>query len=415
MIILGGGTGGSAVANKFAKRLGQGSVAVLEPQKVHYYQPMWTLVGAGLKNFENSKGTTRSVLPGSCDWIQEAVTDIDPEKNQVTTSGGQKLNYEYLVVALGLSLDYHKIKGLPEAFQTDPGVCSNYHPDYVQKTFPALKNLKKGRAIFTFPNAPIKCAGAPQKIMYLADDYFRRNGNRENVEILYNTSLAVIFGIPRYASALNEIVRERNLNVNFRHNLIEVCPDKKEAIFELLDDPGETKTFRYDVLHVAPPCSAPEVVRNSTLVDSTGFVELNRETLQHTRYPNVFAIGDCTNLPTAKTAAGVAAQCGVLNHTMKSIMAGKQPTREYNGYTSCPLITRKGRTILAEFGYDGAILETFPLNQAKERRLMYHMKKDFMPVLYWVALVKGMWHGPGLFRNLFHLGLAHKREGAPNK
>lgn len=405
--MVGGGTGGSAIANKFASSLGKGNVAVLEPNPVHYYQPMFTLVGVGIKKYEQTMTDLDKVLPKSCDWIRDKAATFDPDNNTVTTEGGDTITYDYLVVAMGIQTNYDQIQGLEEALKNDPRVCSNYNPTYVQKTLPAVQNFKKGNAIFTFPNTPIKCAGAPQKICYLTEDYFTRHNKRDSATVIYNTSLPVIFGIPKYAESLWKIIKERNIQVNLQHNLVEVKPDKGEAVFELLGtEDKKRKTFKYDMLHVAPPCSAPAALWNSKLSDASGFVDTNKGSLQHAKYPNVFALGDCANLPTAKTAAAIAGQSGIVGKNLRRVMKGEQALQLYDGYTSCPLTVTHNRCILAEFGYDGEILETFPFNQAKPRRSMYHMKADVMPPLYWHMLVKGMWHGPKVVRKLLHLGLS---------
>ncbi|XP_077869309.1 sulfide:quinone oxidoreductase, mitochondrial-like, partial [Saccoglossus kowalevskii] len=274
------------------------------------------------------------------------------------------------------------VKGLQEALKHDPSVCSNYSSLYVEKTFPAIQNFSEGNAIFTFPSTPVKCAGAPQKIMYLAEDYWRKNGKREKVNIKFNTSLDKMFTVKKYADALTEIASSRGIARNFLHNLIEVRHEKKEAVFEILNsgEKKETVTFPYSMLHVCPPMMTPDVLRNSSLVDATGFCDVNMYTGQHTKYPNVFAIGDCGNWPTSKT---------------------------YDGYTSCPLITQYGKLILAEFGYNAEVLETFPIiDQGKESRIMYIMKTDMMPMIYWQGLLKGLWNGPGVWRKLMHLGMS---------
>nr|ABR67864.1 sulfide-quinine oxidoreductase [Urechis unicinctus] len=406
IVIVGGGCAGSAIANKFAPYLGQGKVAVVEPHETHYYQPMFTLVGAGIKDHKQTHTQTKDVLPDECDWIKDKVTSFDPNNNSVTTAGGDKLKYDYLLVSMGLQLNYHSVKGLEEALKEDPAVCSNYHWQHVKKTHPAIENIQSGNAIFTFPNTPVKCAGAPQKICYLAENNFSKAGKRDRINVMYNTSLPVIFGIPRYAAPLEEICKNRNITVNKRHNLVEVDHKNNRAVFQLLDTPTENVSFEYSMLHVSPPMSSPKELWGSSLVDETNFVTVNRDTLQHTKYPNVFGMGDCTNAPTAKTAAAISAQVGVVNKNLSLVMDGKQPTRKYDGYTSCPLLVGNHKVIMAEFGYDGSILETFPINQAKAMRSMYFMKVHFMPQLYWQMLVKGLWHGPGFFRKLFRFGVA---------
>ncbi|XP_023139891.2 sulfide:quinone oxidoreductase, mitochondrial [Amphiprion ocellaris] len=404
MLVLGGGSGGITMSARMKRMLGAENVAVVEPSEMHYYQPIWTLVGAGAKSVASSGRPTASVMPSGVKWVKSKVQEINPDTNTVRTDDGTEISYEYLIVGLGLQLHYEKIKGLPEGFE-HPKIGSNYSVQTVEKTWKALQNFKEGNAVFTFPNTPVKCAGAPQKIMYLSDAFLRKTGKRDKAKVIYNTSLPVLFGIKKYADSLWDIVKRRDLQVNLRQNLIEVRADKQEAVFENLDKPGETKVFEYEMLHVTPPMGPHLVIKGSPLADEAGWLDLNKDTLQHNKYPNVFGIGDCTNLPTAKTGAAVAAQSAILNRTISKVLKNEKPDKKYDGYTSCPLVTSYNTVILAEFDYNGQPLETFPINQAKERRLMYHMKADVMPHLYWHGLLRGLWGGPGPYRKVFHLGM----------
>lgn len=409
LVVAGGGTGGCSVAARACRAFGPGKVAVVEPAEYHYYQPMWTLVGAGIKKVDQSAMPMTEVLPKQCDHHKERVTGFDPDNNTVTLSNGQKLSYDYLVIALGIQINLNKVEGLVEALKADPMVCCNYTRGTVEKTYPALQNFKGGQAIFTFPNTPIKCAGAPQKIMYLADDYWRQHGIRDKTEILYNTSLGVIFGVKKYAARLMEIVKKKDIKVNFKRDLVAVDHTNKTATFKLLEsETGEKETIHYDFLHVSPPMSAPDALKNSTspIVDASGFLDVNKNTLQHKKYPNIFGLGDCTNVPTSKTAAAVAAQNKILYNSLQQVIAGQTPNGQYDGYTSCPLITGYHTCILAEFDFDGQPLETFPFDQGKERRTMFHLKKDVMPNMYWRMLLRGYWGGPKPYRKLMHLGMS---------
>lgn len=405
MLVLGGGSGGIAMAARMKNKVGADKVAIIEPSERHFYQPIWTLVGAGAKKLSSSGRPTSSVIPSGVEWIKDRVVELNPDKNCVRTGSGKEIAYKYLIIALGIQLDYEKIKGLPEGFD-HPKIGSNYSVKTVEKTWKALQDFKEGNAIFTFPNTPIKCAGAPQKIMYLSEDYFQKTGKRAKANIIFNTSLGAIFGVKKYADALQEIIRDRNLTVNYKQNLIEVRADRQEAVFENLDKPGETQVISYEMLHVTPPMSPPDVLKNSPVADAAGWVDVDKETLQHRKFPNVFGIGDCTSLPTSKTAAAVAAQSGILDRTISLVMKNKTPTVKYNGYTSCPLVTAYNRVILAEFDYNAQPLETFPFDQSKERLSMYLMKADLMPFLYWNLLLKGYWGGPALLRKLFRLGMS---------
>ncbi|XP_064846199.1 sulfide:quinone oxidoreductase, mitochondrial-like [Oncorhynchus masou masou] len=406
VLVLGGGSGGITMSARMKRKLGAENVAIVEPSEMHYYQPIWTLVGAGAKGVASSGRPTASVVPSGVKWVRSKVQEINPDTNTVRTGNGMEISYQYLIVALGLQLHYEKIKGLPEIEDwVKFKIGSNYSVQTVEKTWSALQNFKEGNAIFSFPNTPVKCAGAPQKIMYLTDAYLRKTGKRAKANVVYNTSLPVLFGVKKYADALWEIVKSRDIQVNLRQNLIEVRADKQEAVFENLDNPGETKVFEYEMLHVTPPMGPNPVVKGSLLADEAGWLDINKETLQHNKYPNVFGIGDCTNLPTSKTAAAVAAQSSILDRTISKVLKNEKPDSKYDGYTSCPLVTNYNTVILAEFDYSGQPLETFPIDQSKERWTMYHMKADVMPHLYWHGLLKGFWGGPGPYRKIMHLGM----------
>ncbi|VDH96527.1 sulfide:quinone oxidoreductase [Mytilus galloprovincialis] len=406
ILVVGAGSGGCSIAHKFSSKLKAGHVGIIEPSNDHFYQPMWTLVGAGMANLANSGKKMSKVIPKKADWLQTKAMAFDPDKCIVTLETGEQVHYDYLVMATGLQLNYDKIKGLPEGFNTDPSLCSVYDYNFVQKTLPAIQNFKGGNAIFTLPNTPIKCSGAPQQIMYLADEMWTEIGIRDKANIYYNSSLPVIFYVQKYADTLLQVLDRRSITVNYMRNLIEVKTYTREAIFQKLDSPREeTESFKYDFLHVTPPMSTPDPVRESPLVDSTGFVDVDKETLQHVKYPNIFALGDCSNVPTSKTSAAAATQGGYLEKNLNAVMNGKQPFAKYDGYSSCPVITSRGKCILVEFNYDCLPLETFPFNQAKERRSMYLLKKNIIPQIYWHMMLRGLWNGPKFLRKVMHLGM----------
>jgi len=386
--------------------LGRGKVLVLDPAKHHYYQPMFTLVGGGMKTLKDARRNTADVVPKKADFLPQHCYGFEPEHNRILLEDCRTVTYDYLVVAVGLTLHYDKIPGLVAGLrQRESGVCSNYSPKYVDLTYDALKRFDGGNAIFTFPNSPVKCAGAPQKIAYIAEEYLRKNNKRDSAKVIYNTSLPVIFGIKKYADALWKLVEERNIEVNLRRNLVEVRGQSNEAVFEHLDEPGKTTVSKYSLLHVTPPMSPPAILSATPgLTNEAGYLTVNKDTLQHTKHPNVFGLGDCTDSPNAKTAAAVAGQVGVLTRNLRAVMKGEALPAVYDGYTSCPLVTGYSKCILAEFNYAGEPMETFPVNQAKERRSMFIMKKDFMPAVYWHGLCRGYWNGPGMMRKLMHFG-----------
>ncbi|KAJ2885016.1 hypothetical protein H4R27_001681 [Coemansia aciculifera] len=402
VVVIGGGAGGLAVSSTLSKQLGKNEVAVVEPSVTHYQQPLFTFVGGGLKSFEETYRPTSEVIAPEAQWINQAAAQIDPDSNTITLADGTKVAYEYLVVAAGIELDFAGIKGLKSAIGKN-GVASNYSPQYVQKTFEFLQNVKEGNALFTMPATPVKCAGAPQKIAYLADELFREKGIRDKVAVNYYTALGKIFAIDKYANAMNEIARSRDVSVNLFHDLIEVDGAAKRATFKVLGSgpqTGETVTVPYEFLHVTPPMKPFDFIKNSDIANAAGFVDVDKGTLQHTKYPNIYSIGDCSSLPTSKTAAAAAAQSSVLKHNLLNQIRGTNaPAAEYNGYTSCPLVTGKNKLVLAEFsGYTGAPHETFFFNQAKEHAFSYWVTAEALPAIYWSSMLKGTWDGPAVIR-----------------
>ncbi|EDV28776.1 uncharacterized protein TRIADDRAFT_49680 [Trichoplax adhaerens] len=400
--IAGGGSGGIAIAAKLAKKYGKGKVVIIEPSSTHYYQPLFTLVGGGLADLPECTNATDSLIPPGCTLLKDEVKEFQPKQNCLVTGDGHQVHYEYLVMATGIALNYDKVEGLTEALEYSDNVCTNYSPEYVRNTYYYMKNMTKGNALFTFPTPPIKCAGAPQKIMYLADAHWRNEGVRDNINIQYYTALGVLFGVKKFADALNQICDERNLTRNYQRNLVKIDHVKKIATFEdLSSENRKREDSPYDFIHVTPPMGPQEAVKDSELADSNGYVDVDKHTLQHVRYPNVFGIGDCTNTPNGKTVAAVAAQLRALYKNLKASVAGTPLKPKYDGYAACPLVTGNSKLILAEFDYDNQPLETFPFDQSEERYSMYLMKKYFLPPLYWKSLLKGTWLGPKEVRKGF--------------
>ena len=387
ILIVGGGTAGITVAAQLRRKLKQFDLAIVEPSAKHYYQPLWTLVGAGVFRKEVSQRAESAFIPSGADWIQEHVAEFRPDENAIVTSSGRKITYGQLVVALGIQVDWDKIPGLKEGLGHG-GLCSNYSYQHVDYTWDCIRSFRGGTALFTIPNTAIKCGGAPQKIMYLADDYFRRHGVREATQILYATPQAAIFAVEKYRRTLEKVVQRKNIDVRFKHNLVELHPERQEAVFENLDT-HERTTIRYDLAHVTPPMSAPDVIKRSPLANAAGWVEVDKFTLQHPRYPNVFPIGDCSGLPTSKTGAAIRKQAPVLVKNLLAARNGKPLTAKYDGYTSCPIVTGYGKLVLAEFDYEGQPQETFPFDQSKERLSMYLLKAYGLPRLYWDGMLRG--------------------------
>ena len=389
VLVVGGGTGGISVAARLRNEPNAPEVAIIEPSEKHYYQPIWTLVGGGVFPKEVSERDEADFIPEGATWIQDAVESFDPKNNRVTTKDGREIGYDYLVVAAGIQIDWDAIPGLAAAVgKPDTGVCSNYSYRTVESTWQNLQAFKGGTAIFTQPNTPIKCGGAPQKIMYLSDDHFRRSGVRDKTNVIFASASGGIFSVPKYANSLNRVIARRGIETRYQHNLVELHPSNRQAVFERLDT-GERVTLDYDMIHVTPPQSAPDFIKQSPLADEGGWVDVNKHTLQHNRFPNVFALGDASNLPTSKTGAAIRKQAPTLATNLMAAINGVPMPASYDGYTSCPLVTGYGRLILAEFDYDGNPKESFPFDQSRERYSMYVLKAYGLPEMYWHGMLRG--------------------------
>lgn len=397
VLIIGGGTSGLAVAGQLMRhsnRPAGSQVSVVDPSHLHAYQPMWTMVGGSLGfKKENSCKPMADVIPKGVNHLSEGVKDFVPDKNQVVLQNGKTITYDYLVMATGIKPDWEKIEGLKEALD-DPKcpVASIYDFHHSEKVDRIMSEFKGGVAIFTQPACPIKCGGAPQKVMWLQEEMFRKRGIRGDVDLNFCTNLGAMFAVKKYADSLAKLVVDKNVNVHHKNNLVKVDKDAKIATFQHLDT-QELIQRPFDVLHVAPYMSPPEVVQKSSLANENGFVDVDKHTLQHTKHPNVFGIGDSSNLPTSKTAAAISSQAPVLVSNLLHKMKDEPLTAKYDGYTSCPIFVGDKKLILAEFGYDGVVMETFPWDQSVPSRLAFHLKKDFFPFVYWNSFVKGTWFG----------------------
>lgn len=390
IVIIGGGTAGITVAARL-RRAGEHDIALIEPSERHAYQPLWTLVGAGLVRKEETVRPEAPLIPKGVRWIRDRAEEIDPEARVVETAGGVRIGYDFLVVAPGIQIDWDRIPGLVEALETD-SVSSNYDLNLAEKTARMIHAFRGGNAVFTNPGTPIKCAGAPQKIMYLASDRFRKNGVLKDTNVIFGHAGGVIFGVKPFAEELLRVIDRYGIDVHYERELVEVRPETKEAVFEIKGEEGGTETIPYDIMHVAPPMSAPDFVKRSPLAvdEEFGWVEVDKHTLQNPDYPEIFALGDVAGSPNAKTGAAVRAQAPVVVANLRAIMAGREPTARYDGYASCPLVTAENRMLLAEFDYEGNHAPTIPLiDTTRERYSMYLLKRYGLPWMYWNRMLKG--------------------------
>lgn len=416
VLVVGGGAAGISVAAGLLRRRPEITVAIIEPADKHYYQPGWTLVGAGVFDRAQTERPMARLMPRRAQWIRAAVAGFAPEENAVILEDGERLGYRALVVCPGIKLNWGAIEGLRETLGKN-GVTSNYLFDMAPYTWQLVQELQGGRALFTQPAMPIKCAGAPQKAMYLSCDHWTRRGVLSNIEVEFNATGPVLFGVPHFVPPLMKYVDRYGIKLAFGSDLRAVDGAAKKAWFDVKAADNTTKRVEksFDMIHVCPPQIAPDFVRNSPLADKAGWVEVNQETLQHPRYGNVFGLGDACSAPNAKTAAAVRKQAPVVADNVIAVLGGRGPRAIYDGYGSCPLTVERGKIILAEFGYGGKLLPTFPslIEATKPSRLAWFLKEKMLPPIYFDLMLKGReWlAGP---QHLPHEPQPHEASRAPN-
>lgn len=393
IVIIGGGAAGIAAASSLLSRASDLDIAIIDPADVHYYQPGWTMVGGGIFNAEQTAKTMASLIPSGVKWIKAAVSAFEPDNNAVILDGCRVVKYNRLIVAPGLKLNWNGIEGLVETLGRN-GVTSNYRYDLAPYTWELVKNLKSGRALFTQPPMPIKCAGAPQKALYLSGDHWFRTGALKDINIEFYNAGGVLFGVKEYVPVLMKYIERYKAELNFMHTLVKVDGPNKTAWFKKSDADGNSEIVetKFDMLHVVPPQVSPDFVRVSPLADTAGWVDVDQATLRHKSFENIWSLGDVMNAPNAKTAAAARMQAPVVANNLLHDMGRAKGIAHYNGYGSCPLTVERGKIVLAEFGYGGKLLPSMPswiINGQEPSRAAWFLKEKMLPPIYWKAMLKG--------------------------
>jgi sulfide:quinone oxidoreductase len=393
VVIIGGGAAGLATAASLLQRRPGLDIAVIEPADRHFYQPGWTLVGCGVFSANATMRPMASVMPNGVRWQRSAVEAFEPEQDRIVLADGTRLGYRVLVAAPGLKLNWDAIPGLDEALGKN-GVTSNYRFDLAPYTWELVQRLGRGTALFTQPPMPIKCAGAPQKAMYLSCDHWRRAGRIGEIDVEFHNAGGVLFGVKEYVPALMRYIERYGIDLQFASRLVAVNGPAQEATFVMKGPDGglQEVTRRFDLLHVCPPQTAPDFVRSSPLAGDAGWIDVDHQTLQHTRFENVFSLGDVCSAPNAKTMAAARKQAPIVAENVLAVLNSKEPRAIYDGYGSCPLTVERGRIVLAEFGYGGKLLPTFPkwvIDGTRPSRVAWLLKERILPLVYWQGMLKG--------------------------
>ena len=391
ILIIGGGTAGITVAARLLRK-GYSDVAVIEPSSAHYYQPLWTLVGGGQAKASSTERPESSVMPKDAIWIKTGASAVDPDNNTVTCTDGTTYAYDVLVVCPGIQLDWKSTEGLEGALGRD-GVSSNYRFDLAPRTWDYIRNLRSGTAVFTVPSGAIKCAGAPQKIAYLAADYWRKQGVLTDIDVHLVMPGARPFGIPAIADSLDKVIADYGITLHANSEVTSVDAASRKVGIASVNAGGTDAMLSYDVLHAVPRQSAPDWIKSSPLStgDAAGYVDIDKHTLQHVRYPNVFSLGDAGSSPNSKTGAAIRKQAPVVVANIDAVLTNQPLRASYDGYSSCPIITSSHAMLLAEFDYDLNLEPSFPvLDPTKPHRAYWYLKKYGLPFMYWNLMLKGL-------------------------
>lgn len=393
VVIVGGGAAGISIASSLLSRQNDLDIAIIDPADVHYYQPGWTMVGGGVFEAADTARTMGSLIPKGVHWIRSAVAAFEPRNNAVVLDGCRVVKYGRLVVCPGLKLDWHRVDGLVDTLGKN-GVTSNYRYDLAPYTWQLVQNMREGRALFTQPPMPIKCAGAPQKALYLSADHWLRSGRLDKIDVQFMNAGGVLFGVKDYVPALMEYVKRYDADLNFFHNLIAIDGPAKKAVFEVREPDKDVRQIEadFDMIHVTPPQTAPDFIKVSPLADAAGWVDVDQATLRHKSFDNIWSLGDVMNAPNAKTAAAARKQAPVVAENIVADIRGRSATAQYDGYGSCPLTVERGKIVLAEFGYGGTLLPSFPrwlVDGTRPTRTAWLLKERILPPVYWRAMLRG--------------------------
>lgn len=410
IVIVGGGAAGITMAAYLTDKLHNPDITIIEPNEIHHYQPGYTMIAGGVFDADDVLKPNKDLIPKSVTWIKDKVTELNPDNNSLKTQSSGKIDYDYLVLVPGCQLDFNLIEGIDANRLGEGNVHSIYTHEGSIKCFEALKkmpDIKGGNIIFTDTYTEIKCGGAPKKICLMSDDYLRDHKAREGKSFHYYANGTNLMTPKIYGDRLSELYDERGVETHYKHRLVSVDTSSKVATFELLPEESPAPTpadanfdrinVDFEFLHIVPPMSAPDFIKESSLsitegkLSHGGWVDVDSKTMVHNKYPNIISFGDASGLPTSKTGAAIRIQAPAAASNLVSLMEGKEPTKYYNGYSACPIVTEYGKVLMAEFGYDKELMPTIPfLDSSVERGMWWILKKHGLKPMYYQGMLKGL-------------------------
>jgi sulfide:quinone oxidoreductase len=389
-LILGGGTGGTMVANRMAHHLDQNEwqIIVVDQDDVHYYQPGFLFIPFGTYQPADVIKSRRSFLPQSVQLILSKIDLIEPEQNKVSLANGETIRYDTLVIATGARISPEETPGLLGA-----GWRKNIFDFYTFEGTTALANhlerWEGGKLVVNFTELPIKCPVAPLEFLFLADSFFREKGIRDRVDLIFATPLAGAFTKPRAASMLGNLLTKRGIHVEPDFNIMEA--DNATQVIRSYDG----REVPYDLLITVPTNKGAEAIERSGMGDELAFVPTDKHTLRSRDYENVWIIGDAGNVPTAKAGSVAHYMLDVVVENILRAHKGLDPLPDFDGHANCFIETGHDRALLIDFNYEVEPLPgSFPLPTIGPMPLLResfinHWGKMAFRWVYWNLLLKG--------------------------
>lgn len=347
VVVLGAGNAGISLAARL-RRLGCRDVLVVAPSATHLYRPMLNYVGGGQAALAELTMSTRSVVPRGVEWLRDRAVAVHPDRHEVETAKGERVGYTDLVVATGLEEDLGAVEGLEPALVS--GWASTPHlEDRAERTWEAMRPMRRGRVVFTLPPEPAPCGGTGLKPLFLAADHWRRTGALRDVEIHLVTPFASVLDLPVVDGTLG--ARLEALGVRVHHGARVASLDHVSRTVRVASAGGTTTLEQVDHAVVVPHYRGPSWLAALSSGDA-GLVDVDPETMAHRAAPDVWSLGDVADLRTRPSGGGLRRQVDVLSDNIARRRLG-QELRRYDGYTIIPVTTDRRRVLLAEMDRDG--------------------------------------------------------------
>jgi sulfide:quinone oxidoreductase len=391
LVILGAGTAGTMMANHLDHELNpsEWEIVIIDERKEHYYQPGYLFLPFDIYTPEDIIKPIQKFIPKKVQLLNEKIEKINAKENEVWLSKGESLHYDVLIIATGAKIAPGEIQGMQgeEWYST---VFDFYTFEGALALRDKLREWEGGKLVVHITEMPIKCPVAPLEFAFLADSFFRHKKMRDKVKITYVTPLDGAFTKPRATAALNHLLEEKNIVIESDFAIAEVDNENRK----ILDYGG--REIPFDLLVTVPTNKGDELMERSGLGDELNYVPTNKSTLQSMAFPNIFVLGDASNIPASKAGSVAHFQAEVLTKNILSYIKGEPMKEEFDGHANCFVETGNGKALLIDFNYTHEPVEgTFPfsgfgpLSLLKESR-MNHIGKLAFKWVYWNVLLKGI-------------------------